>query len=97
LVFQSLHKTLVALCPMPRLFIRVACATDKALRRITERQRPFEVGIDEAYLRHIENQYESWLSTLPPKTVITVRTDDEDPADIAQSLLPKILNQIGNV
>ena len=95
-VFQSLQKTLIALCPMPRLFIRVTCATDEALRRITERQRPFEIGIDEAYLSHIENQYDSWLSTLPPETVITVRTDHENPEHIAQSLLPRIMSQVRN-
>lgn len=97
LVFQSLQKTLVALCPTPRLFVRVTCATDEALRRISERQRPFEIGIDETYLRHLEDQYDSWLGTLPPETIITVRTDHEDPEHIAQSLLPRVMTQVRNV
>lgn len=96
-VYQSLYKTLIALCPMPRLFIRVTCATDEALRRITKRQRTFEMGIDETYLKQIENEYDSWLNTLPPETVIIVRTDHENPEQIAQGLLPKIISQVRNV
>lgn len=91
-VFKSLHQTLVTLCPMPKLFVRVTCSPEEALRRIGERGRNFELGIDIMYLEHIENQYDEWLNTFAAATIITVRTDNDSPENIARSILPRILN-----
>ncbi len=74
-IYRSLHDSLLFLVPEPDLILYVNCSIETALSRIRLRARPYEQGIDAAYLKMILERYEKWIAELSPQKVIMVNTD----------------------
>lgn len=74
-----------ALLPAPALVLAVRATTDELLRRIEARGRPFERGIDAAYLEDIDAALSAFLQACrePVMEVDTERLDVRGDDDLA--------------
>jgi deoxyadenosine/deoxycytidine kinase len=75
-VFVSLYTTLTRLLPVPDFIIHLCCSPEESLRRIRERGREFERGIDLSYLVQVRRYYDEWLREIKSERVIEVNTED---------------------
>lgn len=74
--YKTLHEGFVTLAPQLDVVIYLMCSKATALRRVHERGRPFELGINANYLDAVTRQYQEWLNALPSSTrILTYDTD----------------------
>jgi deoxyadenosine/deoxycytidine kinase len=79
LVYEAVWKILLDSLPQFDAFIWVRCDTATCLSRISARGRPFERGIDAAYLDALDAEYRRWRDEMSERyPVLSVDTTDGD-------------------
>lgn len=74
--YKTLHEGFITLAPQLDVVIYLMCSKATALRRVRERGRSFELGIDESYIDAVAQQYQKWLTSLPSFTrILSYDTD----------------------
>jgi len=61
-LYCNIFSQLCELQPAPDIVIRCTCSPKTSLQRVASRNREFEIGVQEAYIRHVEEQYDEWQS-----------------------------------
>lgn len=76
--YRSLYRTLTEYLPAPDLVIYLRASVPTLLKRIALRNRDYERDIAPAYLSHLNDLYENWISHFTLCPVLTVPADDLD-------------------
>lgn len=74
-LYTKVRTQLGATAPEPSLFVYMDAETDVLLRRIRDRARPYEEGIDAAYLDRLRTLYDAALEDRPHIRVDTSTID----------------------
>lgn len=61
-IYADLLKNMLEHARKPTLLVYLKCSPETALKRIQQRNRSFEVGIDTDYLRKLNSMYEKWYT-----------------------------------
>jgi len=76
--YRSLYLTLAEYLPPPDLVIYLRASVPTLLKRITLRNRPYELAIAPEYLEGLNVLYESWIQHFTLCPILTVPADDLD-------------------
>ncbi|MDO9099815.1 MAG: deoxynucleoside kinase [Caldisericota bacterium] len=77
-VYEQLYEYLLETLPVPDLVVYLRASTRTLTRRIQLRGRSFEKSLSPAYLRKLNERYDTWAQTFQRAALITVDTDDLD-------------------
>ncbi|GAM96631.1 deoxyadenosine kinase [alpha proteobacterium U9-1i] len=83
LISEADHRTYVAIygaiaeaLPEIDCYVVLEAATETILKRIQVRGRPFELGIERAYIDRLQIRYGEWLAALPAERTLRINTDE---------------------
>lgn len=76
--YHDLYLVLTKFLPPPDLVVYLQASTETLQQRIASRGRNFERQIDPAYLRRLNELYQSWVAAFSLCPVLTVPADDLD-------------------
>jgi deoxyadenosine/deoxycytidine kinase len=76
--YRSLYLTLAEYLPPPDLVIYLRASVPTLLKRITLRNRPYELAIAPEYLEGLNVLYENWIQHFTLCPILTVPADDLD-------------------
>jgi deoxyadenosine/deoxycytidine kinase len=76
--YRDLYETAVQLLPPPDLLIYLRASEETLFGRIARRGREYERTIQPAYLKGLNDLYESWISEFVLCPVLTIPADDLD-------------------
>lgn len=62
-LYEQLHKALAEKIPQPTLVLYLRADTDTLMARIALRDRPYERGMDRAYIERLRLAYEAFFNT----------------------------------
>ncbi|MFN3929278.1 MAG: deoxynucleoside kinase [Thermoflexus sp.] len=62
-LYEQLHKALAEKTPQPTLVLYLRADTDTLMARIALRDRPYERGMDRAYIERLRLAYEAFFAT----------------------------------
>jgi len=62
-LYEQLHQALAEKTPQPTLVLYLRADTDTLMARIAMRDRPYERGMDRAYIERLRLAYEAFFST----------------------------------
>jgi deoxyguanosine kinase len=77
-MYGRVHAALGEKIPKPDLIVYLQADHDVIMRRITQRDRPYERDMDPEYIKKLAAAYEAWLSKLQETAVLTVNVNDLD-------------------
>jgi deoxyguanosine kinase len=77
-LYQTLFHIIHGRLPKPDRLIYLLCSEQKSLRQISKRGREYETGIDEPYLRSINNGYLTYFKQLKDTCVLIINTENID-------------------
>ena len=77
-LYNEFYEVLVTLLPPPNLMIYLQASVPTLVRRIVQRGRDFEHGIEEKYLAQLNHRYDEWIGGFNVCPVLTVPTDNID-------------------
>lgn len=85
-MYGRVHSALGEKIPRPDLIVYLRAEHEMIMRRIAQRDRPFERDMDPEYIRDVSSAYDAWLTRMAEIPVLTIETDDLDyisrPADM---------------
>lgn len=76
--YQDLYQVLKDFLPPPDLVVYLRASVDTLLKRIASRGRDYERQIQESYLEHLNQLYESWIEQFTLCPILAVPADDLD-------------------
>jgi deoxyadenosine/deoxycytidine kinase len=76
--YLRLYHLVVDNLPKPDLLIHLEAPVPVLMQRIRRRARSIETGIDEGYLKLLEQFYQDWIDGFDLCPVLTIRSDDLD-------------------
>ncbi|OQX62898.1 MAG: deoxynucleoside kinase [Anaerolineaceae bacterium 4572_5.1] len=76
--YRELYQVLIEFLPPPDLVIYLRASVSTLHHRIEKRGRDYEEEIDLAYLKQLNNLYESWIDNFHLCPVLMVPADDLD-------------------
>lgn len=100
-MYGRVHAALSDKIPKPDLIVYLYADHEVTMRRITQRDRPYERNMDPDYIRQVAAAYEAWLSNMPDVPVLKIDTSSLDflsnPDDLAHvtGLIEAKLHQQG--
>lgn len=74
--YESLYRTMASLLRPPDLIVYLRAQVPTLMRRIANRGRDYERGIETAYLESLNRLYEDWVSSFAACAVLTIETDN---------------------
>ena len=74
--YMSLYLMLLNFLPTPDLVVYLRTSVPTLVKRIHNRGRDFERGMDQSYLQTLNDAYEKWISDFTLCPVLTVPSDD---------------------
>jgi len=83
-VYEELYATLSERIPTPDLVIYLRASTDVLMRRIAQRDRPYERGISRDYIEDVRQAYERFFSAYDEAPFLAIDTDHMDFAQNAE-------------
>lgn len=85
-MYGRVHAALSDKIRKPDLIVYLQADHEFIMRRIAQRDRPYERDMDPDYIRQLAKAYEAWLANLPDTPVLMLNAEDLDflanPADI---------------
>ncbi len=85
-MYGRVHAALGDKIRKPDLIVYLQAEHDFIMRRIAQRDRPYERDMDPEYIRQLAKAYEAWLENLPDTPVLVLNAGELDflsnPADI---------------
>ncbi|MEZ4512196.1 MAG: deoxynucleoside kinase [Chloroflexota bacterium] len=100
-MYGRVHAALSDKIPKPDLIVYLYADHEVTMRRITQRDRPYERNMDPDYIRQVASAYEAWLSNMPDVPVLKIDSSTLDflskPDDLAHvvTLIEAQLQQQG--
>ena len=76
--YTELYQTLALLLQPPDLVVYLQASVSTLRRRIQQRGRAYEQGIEEAYLSQLNELYDEWATYFRLSPVLIVNTDNLD-------------------
>lgn len=76
--YRELYEVMNTFLPPPDLVIYLRASVPTLQARISQRGRSFEMAIDPAYLRQLNELYEAWIADFSLCPVLTIPADDLD-------------------
>ena len=77
-MYGRVHAALSDKIPKPDLIVYLYADHEVTMRRITQRDRPYERNMDPDYIRQVAAAYEAWLSNMPDVPVLKIDTSTLD-------------------
>ena len=77
-LYESLYNTVVELLPRPDLVVYIRASVTTLQKRIQQRAREIEAGIEESYLEALNRLYEEWVAGFSQAPVLVVPGDEID-------------------
>lgn len=71
-MYGRVHDALSEKIPKPDLIVYLRAEHETIMRRIAQRDRPYERDMDPGYIRELAAAYEAWLTNLQEIPVLTV-------------------------
>jgi deoxyadenosine/deoxycytidine kinase len=78
LTYYSLYETIVHFLRPPDLLIYLQASPATLLKRIKQRGRKYEGGIDKHYLDSLSQQYQRWIASWTYCPVLIIDIDESD-------------------
>ncbi|MCS6964508.1 deoxynucleoside kinase [Thermoflexus sp.] len=95
-LYEQLHKALAEKTPQPALVLYLRADTDTLMARIAMRDRPYERGMDRAYIERLRLAYEAFFSTYEgPFLVIDATRPFVQDEDVFQEILREVRGALG--
>ena len=69
---------MTTLIPKPDLLIYLKASVPTLIRQIRKRGREYEMNIDEAYLKRLNDKYNHWIENIYEGDVLVIDKDRED-------------------
>ncbi|MCL4265943.1 MAG: deoxynucleoside kinase [Anaerolineae bacterium] len=86
-MYGRVHAALGDKIPKPDLIVYLQADHEVVMRRIAQRDRPYERDMDPEYIRQLAAAYEAWLSNLQDTAVLVLSVNELDflshPDDVA--------------
>ncbi len=76
--YSSMYKAIQDTLPKPDLLIYLRCSLKGLRRRIRHRGRPEEQGMEDKYLRALQDAYEQWFATYDLGPTLVIETEQLD-------------------
>ncbi len=76
--YLRLYHLIVNTLPRPDLLIHLQAPVNVLMERIRRRARNIETGIDDGYLKLLDQFYQEWIDGFDLCPVLTIRSDDLD-------------------
>ena len=71
-MYGRVHAALAEKLPKPNLIVYLHAEHDEVMRRIAQRDRPYERDMDPGYIRDLAHAYEAWLQGLSEQAVLSI-------------------------
>jgi deoxyguanosine kinase len=71
-MYGRVHAALSEKIPKPDLIVYLRAEHEAIMRRIAQRDRPYERDMDPGYIRELATAYEAWLTNLQEVPVLTI-------------------------
>lgn len=75
-VYTRLHSALAEKIPRPDLLVYLRAGLDTLMARIAARDRPYERGMDRAYINDLRLAYDGFIAAYSESPVLAIDTDD---------------------
>ncbi len=76
--YCEIFNAMLKFIKRPDLIIYLQANTDTLMSRIKNRKRDYELDISSEYIHSLNIYYDRWISKLPKKNVLIVKTDNFD-------------------
>lgn len=76
--YMKIFRLVTTLIPKPDLLIYLKASVPTLISQIRKRGREYEMNIDEAYLRRLNDKYDHWIDHIYEGEVLVVDKDGED-------------------
>lgn len=76
--YMKIFRLVTTLIPKPDLLIYLKASVPTLISQIRKRGREYEMNIDEAYLRRLNDKYDHWIDLIYEGEVLVVDKDSED-------------------
>ena len=76
--YMKIFRLITTLIPRPDLLIYLRAGVPTLISQIRKRGRDYEMNIDEAYLRRLNNKYNHWIDNIYEGDMLVVDKDHED-------------------
>ena len=76
--YMKIFRLVTTLIPKPDLLIYLKASVPTLISQIRKRGREYEMNIDEAYLRRLNDKYDHWIDHIYEGEVLVVDKDSED-------------------
>lgn len=95
--YKQLYDFTVSHLPKPDLLIYLKASHTTLKSQIQKRGRPYELSIDEGYLRRLNSLYNEWISTYSGKLMVieVAKTDFVNDDECFESIVREVRSLIG--
>ena len=76
--YMKIFRLITSLIPRPDLLIYLKAGVPTLISQIRKRGREYEMNIDEAYLRRLNDKYNHWIDDIYEGDMLVVDKDHED-------------------
>lgn len=76
--YMKIFRLITTLIPRPDLLIYLKASVPTLISQIRKRGRDYEMNIDEAYLRRLNNKYNHWIDNIYEGDMLLIDKDHED-------------------
>ncbi|MDE7077056.1 MAG: deoxynucleoside kinase, partial [Alistipes sp.] len=76
--YMKIFRLITTLIPRPDLLIYPKASVPTLISQIRKRGRDYEMNIDEAYLRRLNNKYNHWIDHIYEGDMLVIDKDHED-------------------
>lgn len=76
--YMGIFRLVTELIPKPDLLIYLRASVPTLISQIRKRGREYEMNIDEAYLKRLNDKYDYWIDNLYDGEVLVIDKDHED-------------------
>ena len=76
--YMKIFRLVTTLIPKPDLLIYLKASVPTLISQLRKRGREYEMNIDEAYLRRLNDKYDHWIDHIYEGEVLVVDKDSED-------------------
>ena len=95
-LYEQLHQALAEKTPQPTLVLYLRADTDTLMARIAMRDRPYERGMDRAYIERLRLAYEAFFSTYEgPFLMIDATRNFVQDENVFREILQEVRGALG--
>ncbi|MGL4997926.1 MAG: deoxynucleoside kinase [Cetobacterium sp.] len=83
-LYESFWKKLISTREKPLLIIYLETNVDNAIKKIEERGRDFEIGVEREYWNSLNDEYSNFFNTYSDSVILKINIDNMDIRDNAE-------------